>query len=198
MIKPIALLLSVAVVLGASEPWVLTKDKNRISTYIGNPDQNGLRPTRSVMAVKGSPEMVVKAILDIASYPSWIPYCEKTEVLDRPNDSTFFYYQFMDMPLVKNRDLILKVTTSHTPTGYSISMQVAPDHIPVDEDAVRIAIFTGDYTIEQQPGADSTLITFENKVDPGGLIPAFALNWASRSQPHETFSNLKEHMAKYN
>ena len=34
----------------------------------------------------------------------------------------------------------------------------------------------------------------ENEVDPGGYIPTFALNWASRSQPHETFSNLKKHI----
>ncbi|MBI1286888.1 MAG: hypothetical protein GC178_04850 [Flavobacteriales bacterium] len=196
MIKPMAFLLSFALVLGASEPWVLTKDKNRISTYIGNPGQNGLRPTRSVMAVSGSPEMALKVILDIASYPRWIPYCESTKMLDRPNDSTFFYYQFMDMPLVKNRDLIVKVISSKIASGYSITMRVAPDHIPVDEDAVRIAIFTGDYTIEQQ-GTDSTLITFDNMVDPDGLIPDFVLNWASRSQPFKTFSNLKEHMANY-
>lgn len=198
MIRPIALLLTLTLATGTSEPWVLTKDKNLITTYIGTPDQNGLRPTRSVMVVKGNAEKVLSAILDISTYPSWIPYCTETKVLDRPNDSTFYYYQFMDMPLVKNRDLILKVTTSKITNGYNISMQVAADHIPEIEDAVRIGIFTGDYSITQLSETDSTQIMLYNKVDPGGFIPTFALNWASRSQPFETFSNLKAHMANYN
>lgn len=142
MIRPIALLLSLALVSDLSGPWTLTKDKDQITTYIGKADENGLKPTRSVMKVAGSPDMVLEKLQDIASYPNWIPYCERTKVLSRPNDSTLYYYQFMNMPLVKNRDLILKVTTSGTATGYKISIQVAPEHIPVNDDAVRINIFS--------------------------------------------------------
>jgi hypothetical protein len=101
MIRPLALLLSLTLLSDLSGPWTLTKDKDQIATYIGKPDENGLKPTRSIMKVAGSPDMVLERLQDIASYPSWIPYCERTEVLDRPNDSTFYYYQFMDMPLVK-------------------------------------------------------------------------------------------------
>ena len=96
--------------------------------------------------------------------------------------------------LVKNRDLIVKVTTTRTPEGYTISMQVAPEHIPLNDDAVRISIFAAEYSLVQQAGTDSTEIMLYNKVDPGGFIPTFALNWASRSQPFETFSNLKAHI----
>ena len=197
MIRPLALLLSLTLLSDLSGPWTLTKDKDQIATYIGKPDENGLKPTRSVMKIAGSPDMVLERLQDIASYPSWIPYCERTEVLDRPNDSTFYYYQFMDMPLVKNRDLIVKVTTTRTPAGYSINMQVAPEHIPLNDDAVRISIFAAEYSLVQQAGTDSTEIMLYNKVDPGGFIPTFALNWASRSQPFETFSNLKAHITSH-
>ena len=101
----------------------------------------------------------------------------------------------MDMPLVKNRDLIVKVRTSSTTDGYRINMTVEPEHIPLDEDAVRIEIFSAQYEITQMEGG-KTKISMENKVDPGGFIPTFALNWASRSQPFETFSNLKEQILK--
>ena len=195
MLKLNAVLVSALLFSTYGGPWTLTKDKDRIITYIGEGDENGLKPTRSEMIVNASPSKVLKVIQDIPNYSNWIPYCEETKVLDRPNDSTFHYYQFMDMPLVKNRDLIVKVSTSIIMDGYRINMTVAPEHIPVDEDAVRIEVFSAQYEITPMEGG-KTIISMENKVDPGGFIPTFALNWASRSQPFETFSNLKEQIMK--
>lgn len=195
MLKLNAVLVSALLLSSYGGPWTITKDKDLIKTYIGVGDENGLKPTRSEMIVNASPSKVLKVIQDIPNYTEWIPYCEETKVLDRLNDSTFHYYQFMDMPLVKNRDLIVKVRTSSITDGYRINMTVAPEHIPLDEDAVRIAVFSAQYEITQMEGG-KTKISMENKVDPGGFIPTFALNWASRSQPFETFSNLKEQILK--
>ena len=94
MLKLNAVLLSAIFLSSYGGPWTLTKDKDMITTYIGKGDENGLKPTRSEMLVDASPKRVLDVIQDIPNYTDWIPYCEETKVLDRPNDSTFHYYQF--------------------------------------------------------------------------------------------------------
>ncbi len=185
-------------VASAGKKWTETKNKNSITTYIGPANNTGLRPTLSVMKVDQSPDETLKAILDFDSYHHWVPYCENSYTVDHVSDSLYYFYQLLDMPIIKNRDIIVKVEISSIHQGgYRLNMTSAPEYIETDPDAVRIGLFRADYTIEKDSTSTQTIVKMENEVDPGGYIPTFALNWASRSQPHETFSNLKEHISKY-
>ncbi len=141
------------------------------------------------MSVKRSVEQVYATILDIEKYPSWVPYCADASVLER-SDSTIYFYQLLDMPLVKNRDIIIKAEIMELDNGLQVTMVAAPDKIKKDPDAIRITDFSAVYSITSKD-SHSTLVELTNRVDPGGYIPNFAINWASRSQPYETFSNLK-------
>lgn len=150
------------------------------------------------MNISQSPEETLRAILDFDSYHHWVPYCENSHTVKKVTDSLYYFYQLLDMPVIKNRDIIVKVEISELESkGYNIKMTSVPDYIERDPDAIRIGLFKASYSITQNTGSGKTMVSMENEVDPGGYIPTFALNWASRSQPHQTFSNLKEHIANY-
>jgi len=178
--------------------WEVTKDKDGIVTYIGSPDGNGLRPTRSVMSVDRPVEEVVKSILDFGSYPNWVPYCSNSTTIDSFSDTLIYFHQVLDMPLIKNRDIVIKVAVHENEEGtIGIRMDSAPTHIESKPSALRISRFWGEYTIKNDKTLGVTEIELVNQVDPGGFIPTFAINWASRLQPHETFSNLREHILEH-
>lgn len=184
--------------LNSGVTWKETKNKNDIKTYIGTPNGTGLRPTLSVMNVPQTPNETLTAILDFDSYHHWVPYCENSHTVDHISDSLYYFYQLLDMPVIKNRDIIVKVEISKINSeGYHIKMTSSPDYIELDPDAIRIGLFRAEYAIRKDDATGKTTVSMENEVDPGGYIPTFALNWASRTQPHETFSNLKAHIAKY-
>lgn len=201
MIKSSGLLLIAFIpfiLVNSGKKWTETKNKNEITTYIGTANETGLRPTLSVMHIAQSPNETLKAILDFDSYHHWVPYCENSHTVEHVSDSLYYFYQLLDMPIIKNRDIIVRVeiiTKGHE--EYQIRMTSSPDYIERDPDAIRIGLFKADYSILKNEGTGKTVVQMENEVDPGGYIPTFALNWASRSQPHETFSNLKEHIANY-
>ena len=102
------------------------------------------------------------------------------------------------MPLIKKRDIIIKVLTrSRIAGGYELEMSISPDYIPVDPDAIRIESFSAFYSIYRDEASGKTTVALDNEVDPGGYVPTFALNWANRSAPHEVFTNLKDYIAEY-
>lgn len=185
-------------IMSSGSKWTETKNKNDIVTYIGTANETGLKPTLSVMNVSQTPDETLTAILDFDSYHHWVPYCENSHTVEKVADSLYYFYQLLDMPVIKNRDIIIKVEISKKDIeGYLIKMTSVPDYIELDPDAIRIGLFKASYSIAVNKGSGKTVVSMENEVDPGGYIPTFALNWASRTQPHQTFSNLKEHIANY-
>ncbi len=175
--------------------WEMTKDDGMITTYIGSESGTGLRPTRSIMLVNEPLEKVYNTIMNIERYPKWVPYCGSARVLER-SDSTIHFYQVLEMPMVKNRDIVIRAEVEQIANGIRISMTAAPDKAKKNADMIRITDFTAVYTITKRQHDNRTLIELTNRVDPGGYIPTFAINWASKSQPYETFSNLKREIIR--
>ena len=196
--KSSLLILSAFLLFAPGGPWTLTRDKHEIKTYIGAPNGTGLRPTRSIMTIVETPEQAVAAIVDFDQYEDWVPYCSDGKLLEKQNDSTYYFTQLLDMPLIKNRDIVIKSIIHHRISGgYEIEMIIAPTYIPVDPDAIRIEHFTAFYSIYKDEITGKTIVALDNEVDPGGYVPTFAVNWANRSAPHEVFTNLKAHISKY-
>ena len=133
MIKSSILALVVALPLVSiisESNWTETKDKNDIVTYIGSANETGLKPTLSVMNLSQSPDETLAAILDFDSYHHWVPYCENSHTVEKISDSLYYFYQLLDMPVIKNRDIIVKVEISEFENdGYNIKMTSVPDYI---------------------------------------------------------------------
>lgn len=201
MLRPTGFIIAILIpllVLAGDGNWKLTKDKNDILTYIGPGNDNGLKPTRSIMLVDQKPVAALAAILDFDSYTDWVPYCKESKVIEILGDSVYHFFQLLDMPLIKNRDMYIKVRVEQVSKAeFLVNMRADPSFRDVDEDAVRIELLNADYHIHMDPSTGKTLVEMKNEVDPGGFIPTFALNWASRSQPFETFTALKAHMEHY-
>jgi hypothetical protein len=141
---------------------------------------------------------VLAAIIDFDQYEDWVPYCSKGKLVEKANDSTYYFYQLLDIPFIKNRDLIIKSIVHSGENGnFQIEMVITPTFIPVDPNAIRIDSFRALYSITKDESSGKTVVALDNEVDPRGYVPTFALNWANRSAPHEVFTNLKAHIARY-
>lgn len=201
MIRPTGIIVAILtplLVLAGVGNWKLTKDKNDIITYIGPGNDTGLRPTRSIMLVDQDASETLEAILDFDTYTDWVPYCEESKLVESQGDSLFYFFQLLDMPLIKNRDMYVKAEVRwNGDDDILVKMRAVPQFREVDEDAVRIELLNADYHIHADPSTGKTIVEMKNEVDPGGYIPTFALNWASRSQPFETFTSLRAHMSNY-
>lgn len=188
-------LMSVLLSVSADIKWEMTKDDGIITTYIGDNSGTGLRPTRSTMLVNQPIEKAFGTIMNINRYPAWVPYCGEARILEQ-SDSTMLFYQVLDMPMVKNRDIVIKAVIKEIDNGLQISMTSAPEMAKEDPDAIRITDFSAVYTLTNQESDTSTRIELTNRVNPGGYIPTFATNWASRTQPYQTFNNLKRELTR--
>ena len=97
------------VMMAGDGNWKLTKEKNNITTFIGPGNETGLKPTRSVMNVPLTTEETLSAILDFDRYKDWVPYCEESKLVDNQGDTLYHFFQMLDMPLIKNRDMYIRV-----------------------------------------------------------------------------------------
>lgn len=187
------LLLSKTMPLETKQNWILTKNKEGISTYVSSTEGSN-PPTKSEMIVNVSTKKVVNAIVNIESYPKWVPYCKKSYCIEKVSDSVKYCYQLISAPMIKDRDVVSRMTTRKVDDStYQITFTSFPNYIDKKNGVIRIERLNTIYIIKALENGKTKIIQ-ENSVSLGGEIPEFLINWANKNQPYETFKNLRDNI----
>ncbi|MDY6934042.1 MAG: hypothetical protein SVZ03_07455 [Spirochaetota bacterium] len=183
----------------AEEKWKLIKEDDGVRIY--NKKIKGIKYNQmKAECIMDVPlEVVGEVILDIRSYPDWMPQMTTSVHILKFDHYRFIFYQVIDFPWpLSKRDMVVECDCimDYEKNKYLYRFWARKDTIvPKKKDHVRIDNLTGfwDYT---RMGSNKTLVILNQISDPGGIIPSSIVNWFGYKMPLKMMKNLREHVKK--
>ncbi|MCP4501221.1 MAG: hypothetical protein GY822_14775 [Deltaproteobacteria bacterium] len=132
-----------------------------------------------------APSWVVKNVIDdVKNYKDFMPYTEVSKVI-KTEKNAIICYQFLDMPMVSNRDYVLRIRDKSfrkkdgTVVYKNAWTPVKGMGPKATDDAVRLSINDGYWLLESSADGKKTKVTYYVYTDPGGSIPSWIANRAN-------------------
>lgn len=138
------------------------------------------------------PELVEAWIGAIHTYVDWMANCEAAHQI-RQEGHVVTSYNRIDSPWpVSDRDVVLRSTrTELEGGGIRVEFRSTSDeNVPVARGVVRMPRLVGSYELHPVEGGTRVVYTLDS--DPGGSLPAWLVQHASRQLPYYTLHNLRE------
>jgi START domain len=176
----IALITSGAVADDAG--WERVTQRDGILVERRNGEVGAVHEVRATAHSPLPPAVIAATIWKHDEYTQFLPHLKRLDVLRDEGDAKLIYEQIR-VPFAKDRDVTLRIRrTFSAATGvYEFAGQAAPDEgPPPSADYVRVRDSAGHWWLE--PAADGgTDVTYINRTDAGGYVPAWIVNAAQRN-----------------
>jgi hypothetical protein len=130
-------------------------------------------------------------LLDVEGYKDWVDRTHEAHVIKKVNDTLQYYYAIIDLPALKDRDLVaqFKIHQDRTTGVITTTAVGAPGKHPPNRRFERIPDFTNTWTFIPLRGGNV-------RVEYRGVVPddwtyalAKSFVWSGL---HRTLSNLRE------
>ncbi|MBN1498487.1 MAG: START domain-containing protein [Spirochaetes bacterium] len=182
-----------------SGDWRLLVEKKDIRIYANRVAGSPIDELKGECVLDAPLEVVAQVMLDVASYPGWVADCVEARKFGCSTATSCLLYFTLGMPWpVLDRDIVLQSSTEicldqGTIIGRvtALSEKIVPEH----KRRVRITSMYGTW-IFKRLSPEKTDATFICWADPGGFIPTFIINIASRDIPYRTLRGLREMVKK--
>lgn len=173
--------------------WEKVKEKDGIIVYekkIG--DRSAFR---AVAILEGTPEKLVGILHNTQRWRYWIEDLDEGRELERISPFHAVYYQAIDTLFpASNRDLVFEsVITREADSSILVKMRSIEHPLAPETVGVRATLLYTSYKIEPLP-ENRMKVVFENLSDPGGRLPNFLVDWASKSYPISLIQGLQKEM----
>ncbi|HJQ82475.1 MAG TPA: START domain-containing protein [Candidatus Binatia bacterium] len=196
---PVAgVLLLAAVGHAADGDWERLGERDGIAierrTTAGSP----IRELRFTTHSPVPPPALLATIWKHQEYPQFVPYLERLDVLRDDGDSKLIYEQ-IGLPLLKDRDVTLRVTRTTSAEGVREVTSVAvPDEGP-PESGDHVRVRTSRSLWQLAPTDDGgTAVTYRIGTDAGGGIPAWILDRIQRDAAVKVLRAMLERARRTN
>src|SRR5438132_1202630 len=151
--------------------WEEAAKDNGITIYSREVPGSEVREMKAIGLIDAKPQEVWKAIRDYPAYTRTMPYTLEAKVLGREDgERVTYFYSRLDLPLVDNRDYVLKILDESKwddGKGYlkvSWTTYEAPQgdvkHISPVEGVVRLKVNDGYWVLEPREGGSKTFATY--------------------------------------
>ena len=144
-------------------------------------DGPSIHEVRATTRSSLSPAAIMATLWKHDEYVQFVPYLKRLDVLRDEGDAKLVYEQ-LRVPLLKDRDVTLRVTRTVSAEGgpCEVASVAVPEEGPPESSAyVRVRTNVGRWRLE--PTAEGgTAVTYVLRADPGGLVPAWFVNAAQR------------------
>ncbi|HQV21888.1 MAG TPA: hypothetical protein PLJ88_02215 [Agitococcus sp.] len=175
--------------------WVLVKkDKlKNITTWAKREDGKSIRSFKVDMTLDASLETVARVHFDVENIKRWFWETKESRLLKKVNDKEYYFYQVFNAPLtIPDRDSIVHVTVEpfSAKRGYMmLTLKAVPDFMPPQPGKTRVT--AQDYYIKFTPiDKNTTRLESSGYIDPGGVMPAWTINFVQRTAPYSSMLGL--------
>lgn len=176
----------------SSDNWELTCDRHGIKTYRCSQPGSKLQKLRGVAVVDARLENIAMVLRDVPNYPQWMDMCAQASILQKVDESNMTMHIVMKFPMIGYRDLVVKsnvVYNLEKARGLIGLRQEKNFPVPVYQNAMRMPEFSGEYQLEYLT-PEKTGVIYTYHADPGGFVPAFAVNLVGKFMLYNTLKNL--------
>ena len=176
-----------------SEGWEFVREKDNVKVY--RKEVGDRTAFRGIGIIEGTPEKLVGIIHNPKRWKFWIDDLDEGKLLEKKSDFHFVFLQEIDaMWPVKNREIVFESIVSRVgPSQILLEMKSVNHPKAPTNGNVRARVFFTRYRIDPLEG-NRMQVTFENLSDPGGRIPDFMVDWASKSFPVSIIEGLRKEM----
>ncbi len=178
----------------AQKDWQFQKDTKGIEVYYRDSDDSFIKELKMTTVMDGSLSAVYSVLNDLPLYTTWIYGCDYAELVARPSDYEMHYYAITDFPWpMSDRDYVIKSTMTQDPETRVVSSTsiAVRDARPKKKNMVRLDDMK--ITWKMTPLKDKKVrIDYYLKSDPGGNIPAWAVNFALDRGPMQSMLRFKK------
>ncbi|MBU1170061.1 MAG: hypothetical protein KKD44_10905 [Proteobacteria bacterium] len=168
--------------------WVPDKTKHGVETFYREVENSPIKEYKAVCEMDYPIEVLLEVLIDVPSYPQWMPDCMQAEILKEFNKGlergNYYIHLTMDgIWPARNRDLVIEsVPKTDWEKGVSVIRLKKLENYPYPQQKgiVRIEEFVSEFKFEYIT-REKTRVSFCTYVDVGGAIPpGFAAIQTSR------------------
>lgn len=194
----VAIVLSVcAVPAWAQKNCQLQLDKDSIKVYTCDPVHGKTKMVEVTFTLNATFDQVEAMLMDVPNLGEWQYQTISAKLLRQISKQEIIYYTAVKIPVVNNRDFVIKLSITRPTANEMRIMAVSlPAYIPPANGFVRVQMSEAAWVIRQiQPGKLSVFYTVE--ADVGGALPAWLINALAHKAPYETFKKMREIIHRY-
>ncbi len=180
--------------LNAQYTWQLKKSSDGINVYYRNVENSSIKELRMEATFKTTLSNLVSFLYKVDSYKEWVYSFADARLEKQVNEKEIYYYGLVDFPWpLWDRDYFAHSTIHQdNKTGkVTIISKAVPDYKPDQKGIVRIKDMSIKW--ELTPTENGMVkVLYYLKSDPGGDIPAWAINMALDKGPLQTLTQLRQ------
>ncbi|MBK8878790.1 MAG: START domain-containing protein [Haliscomenobacter sp.] len=173
--------------------WKLKKSSDGIEVYYRSVPESPINELRIKTSIRASMPALLSVMRDFSRYPQWIYQCTEASRVEKVNEREFVYYGVIDFPWpLADRDFVARSRITQNPETGVVHIEVKgiPGYKPLVKDRVRIPVMQYQWTLT--PGNGVLTVDYQLRSDPGGSLPAWAINLGLDQGPVQTIKNLRQ------
>lgn len=178
--------------------WNLEKETDGVRVLARATPGSPLREVLALALSDASPARLMAVVTDYAAYPDFMPYVTQSEVLPSPDGVTrVFQHLHFGLP-VRDRAYTLRMIPFRSPHDGSRGLAWTLETDPAFQrpaDAVRPPVNDGGWTFTPLGRGGPTLVEYLVRSDPGGWIPRWFSDLATRHAVPRVVNVVRERAA---
>lgn len=201
----------VAAVLGAAllggcavhhDDWRLREAADEVRYYERAYPGSAIPEFRAEVRIRASLQQVMSVVTDFSSHPDWIHRLRSADIVKTVGFTKAYLYQVVDLPLIADRDMLVhgRIVPKTLGEHVVLELEAAPDYcrgrtitaceVPNRSGLVRVRQLSGTFDI-RRIDPDWVEVSWQQHLDPGGAMPAWATRLMLKDVPTKSLRNLK-------
>ena len=174
--------------------WKLSKDADGIKVYQSEVKHSKFKNIKVECTLEGTYDKLMAIINDVNNQKEWVYNNISSSILKRISSNEFYYYSKTHLPWpMTNRDAVihLKMNKDSLSRFLKISAVSVPGYAPEKSGLVRVPRSEISWYVTM-PSAKTISIVYIFDAEPGGSLPAWAVNMFTDKGPYQSFKKLSE------
>ena len=176
--------------------WMLVQERDNIRVFVRPNPNSKIDEFRGTTTVNVGIESVLALLLEVEDQPKWMDKCIEGRVVKELGENERIFYNVTDLPWpLSDRDVVLHGKTAFdSQARIHFTFSDVKNHakwVSKQAERVRVPLLKGSMILDSLD-ENHTRVTYTIKMDPGGKIPDWLANYASRSIPYRTLDNVRE------
>lgn len=195
-----ALICTPSVVAAGEGPWKLVRTDDQIEVQRRHVEGSSLDEFRGV-ALLDAPIAGVLALMDDPDHRvEWLGNSVANVRVERTSRRDEIFYTRTSAPWpVSDRDAVVAAHLSLDPVGHEVRIDmhsVTHPAWPPQKGVVRMPSMTGHWSFRPERDGAWTRVEYQVHADPGGRLPDWVVNLATRKLPHDTIQGLRRQLRR--
>jgi hypothetical protein len=180
MQRAIVVLVLLAAGAMADDGWERVDVEDGITIEARDVEGSSIHEVRATAHVDVPPAAIAAVLWSYQDHASFVPRLRHAEVVRDAGDERIVYEQ-IELPLLKDRDVVLRVRREIDPATGAIDVRstaITGEGPPESSRFVRVRTSSGHWRFA--PAGGGTDVTYVIRSDVGGAVPAWIVNRAQR------------------